>query len=117
MRDSRNKRSKVNIITKRFFDTLKRENKSLPMFDANRSLVRPYASLHDDRYSNEMLKRHAPNDGADVADNGIRGLVAKSVNGNGNCLFNSASVILIGIYNIFNNLFTITEIFITFTSI
>lgn len=88
VRDARNKRSRVNI-TKKFFDTLRRENIQLPMFDVNKSLVNSYASLRDDSYSNELLRSHAPNDS-------VRQLVAKSVNGNGNCLFNSASVALIG---------------------
>ena len=88
VRDARNKRSRVNI-TKKFIETLRRENRSLPMFDVYREMQQQHSSVSDDCYSNQLLRMHCSNEAS-------RGRVAKRVNGNGNCLFNSASVALIG---------------------
>ena len=89
LRDARKKRGKVEL-TKKFFDTLKKVNRELPTFAVWSDL--PLASTiaaKEDVYSNQVLREHAP---------GVAGgrRVAKLVSGNGNCLFNSASLSLIG---------------------
>ena len=89
LRDARNKRSRASI-SKRFIEALRREHRDLSVFDADRIMKQPHSSVQNDRYSNELLRDNAPRNVA------LQGLVAKSVNGNGNCLFNSASVALIG---------------------
>lgn len=86
VRDARNKRSRVSI-TKRFIETLRREHRSLPMFNVHSEMQKQHSSLSDDYYSNQLLRMHGSNEAS-------RGRVAKRVNGN--CLFNSASVALIG---------------------
>ena len=87
IRDARNKRSRGNL-SKKFFDTLRQENVKLPSFNRNIGLVRPYSLTPDDVYSNSILNEqvHLARDG----------MVAKSVTGNGNCLFNAVSLALIG---------------------
>ena len=89
-RDARRKRGK-NIVTKKFFDALKVVNETLPLslFHANLIVVQPHAFICDDVYSNELLRQHVHQDIS-------HGRVAKTVTGNGNCLFNAASVALIG---------------------
>ena len=89
LRDARRKRGKI-IVTKKFFDTLKVANQALPLpsFYTDLIVAQPYACVCDDKYSNELL-RHVHQDIA-------HGRVAKTVTGNGNCLFNAASVALIG---------------------
>src|SRR5271155_3451636 len=90
LRDARRKRGKISL-TKKFYDTLKVINQTLPMclFYTNLTLVQPHEFICDDSYSNELLKLHVTGDIS-------QGRVAKTVTGNGNCLFNSASVALIG---------------------
>ena len=89
-RDARRKKGKI-IVTKSFFDTLNVVNKALPLpvFHTNLIVVQPHISICDDVYSNELLRQHVRHDIA-------HGRVAKTVTGNGNCLFNAASVALIG---------------------
>ena len=85
---ARKKRGKISL-TKKFFNILKIVNQALPEFDANQSVLQPYTNTADDEYSNTLLKDYSPTEAG-------RGRVAKHVSGNGNCLFNSASVALIG---------------------
>ena len=90
LRDARRKRGKI-IVTKKFFDTLKVVNQALPLssFYKDFTVVQTYACICDDKYSNELLRHHVHGDIA-------HGRVAKTVTGNGNCLFNAVSVALIG---------------------
>ena len=90
IRDARSKRKKVSD-TKKFFDTLRHINIAMPVFDANKFSggSQLYVSARDDDYSNALLQEHGPLDT-------VQGRVAKMVTGNGNCLFNSASLALIG---------------------
>ena len=90
--DARSKRSKISL-SKRFFDTLRKVNGSLPpsSFNTNLDIVIPHASLRDDSCSNELLRQHVSQDFLQ-----LQGRVAKCATGNGNCLFNSVSVALIG---------------------
>jgi len=83
---ARSKRSR-SCITKRFFDTLRRENSEIPEFEMDRLLVSDHIS--DDLYSDRLLSEFGPH------EVGHRRR-AKKVTGNGNCLFNAASVALIG---------------------
>ena len=86
--DARSKRSRAKI-TKKFIDTLRCENRDMPMFDADKLMNQPHSAVKDDCYSNELLRRHAPNFD-------VQGLVAKYATGDGNCLFNATSTSLIG---------------------
>lgn len=88
IRDARSKRGKV-CFTKKFIDTLKKVNRVLPMFNSRVQLLQPYSETEDDRYSNYLLAQHCRPDLAQA-------LVAKRVTGNGNCVFNSASLSLTG---------------------
>ena len=90
LRDARRKRGKI-IVTKKFFDTLKVVNQTLPLssFYKDFTVVPPYACICHDKYSNELLREHVHGDI-------VNGRVAKTVTGNDNCLFNAVSVALIG---------------------
>jgi hypothetical protein len=86
MRDSRSKRGST--ITKKFISTIHRKNIALPSSIFNDALLlsQPLRAADDD-YSNYLLQVHGP---------ALVGRVAKQVTSNGNCLFNSASVAIIG---------------------
>ena len=86
--DARSKRGRGDI-SRKFIEALKREHRYLPMFDTDRAINQEFSCLQDDRTSNELWISHAQN-------NFSQRLVAKCVNGNGNCLFNATSVALIG---------------------
>jgi hypothetical protein len=85
MRDARAKRG--TSMTRRFIDTVRKITLSLPMYDICPKIVKEYNLTADDDYSNALLRKHGPFEA---------GRVAKYVNGNGNCLFNSVSLWLIG---------------------
>jgi len=84
-------RGKRKTITTKFIQTLSRENRSMPSFSIPlpATPVQQQVILQDDPYSDRLLIEYGPLE-ATV------GHAAKFVTGNGNCLFNSASVALIG---------------------
>ena len=88
LRDARKKRGKT-FLTKKFFDTLRVVNSALPLSISQLVLTHPYEAIPDHKYSNDLLELHVS---LDIR----RGRVAKTVTGNGNCLFNSASIALVG---------------------
>ena len=90
LRDARKKRGKIEL-TKKFFDTLKCVNQVIPMnrFHEVIQTQQQHETRDDDAYSNKLLMEHSPLDA-------VPGHCAKVVSSNGNCLFNSASVALIG---------------------
>lgn len=90
IRDARKKRGKVSL-TKKFFDTLKVVNREIPASSFYDILhqVQPHSAFGYDYISNELLRQH-------ISREIGRGRVAKSVKSDGNCLFNSVSVALIG---------------------
>ena len=74
VRDARNKRSR-DKVTNNFSDTLRREHRSLPMFDDNIERQQEHSTTEDDQYSNQLLRVY---NSSEVS----RGLLAKRVNGN-----------------------------------
>jgi hypothetical protein len=90
LRDSRKKRGQKDL-TKKFFDSLKSIDQVLPMngFSSHITMVQPHSTIENDGYSNQLLHLHA-------SPGAATGRIAKRVSANGNCLFNSASVALIG---------------------
>src|SRR5271169_2595204 len=91
IRDARKKRGKI-TLTKKFFDTLRVVNQALPAssFCDTLNMIHPHLAVSDDIISNELLRQHVDREIEQdrVAKTGRRG--------NGNCLFNSTSVALIG---------------------
>ena len=87
LRDARCKRGVR--PTKKLIEAVSKVNRSIPPFNEAVVMVQPHSATPDDTYSTLLLKDRGP---ADVA----RERVAKLVRGNGNCLFNSASVALTG---------------------
>ena len=85
MRNARAKRG--TSMTKKFIDTVRKVNISLPTYDTSPEMVKEYRFTANDDYSNALLEEFGPCEA---------GRVAKFVNGNGNCLFNSVSLSLIG---------------------
>jgi len=83
---ARSKRGRISN-TKKFFDTLAKENRIIPSFDSDRSIAGE--NITDDLYSESLLKDYGPLDAG-------RGRKPKMATGNDNCLFNAASVALIG---------------------
>ena len=90
LRDARCKR-KNSIVTAKFIEAVRRVNKSLPMLDDHVDLSCSLAEeIEDDCYSTALLRKFGPHESS------VLNRVAKCVQGNGNCLFNSVSVILTG---------------------
>lgn len=87
IRHARGKRKK-HVCTKKFFDVLRQATIDRPSFNVPAAAIQ--ISNCDDDYSQELLDTFAP---ASISN---KSLVAKYVNGNGNCLFNAVSVTLIG---------------------
>ena len=82
-------RSKKGYISRKFIQILNRENIAMPNFNADVTMCRSHEHVPDDVYSQLLLMQHGP----------LQATVdraPKFVSGNGNCLFNSASVALIG---------------------
>jgi len=87
IRDARGKSKKG---TKKFIAALNRIDQAMPNYCNTDFFSRDQNLAHqDDLYSEGLLMRYGPLEEA-------VGRAAKLVTGNGNCLFNSASVALIG---------------------
>ena len=89
---ARNKRGR-NGATDRLFTVVRGVHQQLPAYKLvsldDDELARRHASIQDDITSTTILRQFGP-----MSE--VRGCVPKRVNGDGNCLFNAASVALIG---------------------
>jgi hypothetical protein len=83
--ESRNKRSCK--ATKKFYHTLNNVNLSLPESTIHLRKGLDAVGMPDDIISNQFLQQYGPVQS---------GLVAKRSSGNGNCLFNAASIAISG---------------------